>query len=463
LYSFIAVMNKKEIIFLQSSEISFDRRHRKILNFNISKYEQTVSIGKEKFIHFEKARRFASAVKKESTEGIPEYLELFEKNIESRGAKVLWAKDGNKALLFIQKILTENHSGLIVKSKSMITEEIGLNEFTKKMKIETIETDLGEFIVQTAGEKPYHIITPAMHKSKEDVAALFSKEFHIPEHSQPHEIAAFVRAHLRKLFSEADVGVTGANFIVADIGGIGLTENEGNGLMTFSFPKIHIVIAGIERIIPSVKQLPFFFQWIGVHGTGQNISAYNSLLLGPRCSCEIDGPEKMFVILLDNGRSNILEDDEITQALTCIRCGSCLNACPIYRNIGGYTYASTYTGPIGSVITPFLKGFNDFGHLSFACTLCRKCTEICPVEIPVHELILLNRKRMAEKYHSSGLWKKGMKIYSYTFRKRRRIDLFQGKYKNVFTHIVPQPFGKYKKTPEFASGSFSKQWKLLNI
>jgi L-lactate dehydrogenase complex protein LldF len=456
-------MNKREKTFLQASEIAFDRRHRKILNFNISKHQQTVSAGKGKYIQFNKARQFASGVKKESTESIPEYLILFEKKIKSRGAEVLWANDSNKALRIIQNILKENHTGLIVKSKSMITEEIGFNEFAKEMKIEPIETDLGEFIVQTAGEKPYHILTPAMHKSKEDVAELFNKEFHLSRHSQPYEIAAFVRRHLRKVFSEADVGVTGANFIVADIGGIGLTENEGNGLMTVSFPKIHIVIAGIERIIPSVKHLPFFFQWLGVHGTGQNISAYNSLLLGPRFSGEIDGPEKMFVILLDNGRSNILQDDEINQALTCIRCGSCLNACPIYRNVGGYTYASTYTGPIGSVITPFFKGFNDFGHLSFACTLCRKCTEICPVEIPLHELILLNRKRMAEKYHSSVLWKKGMKFYSYTVRKRRRMDLFQGKHKNVIMHIVPQPLGKYKKTPEFASGSFSKQWKLLNL
>jgi L-lactate dehydrogenase complex protein LldF len=456
-------MNKRERTFIQASEIAFDRRHRKILNFNILKHEQSVTAGKEKYIHFDTSRQYAKGVKKKSSENIPEYLVRFEKKIESRGAEVLWAKDSNKALRIIQNILKENHSALIVKSKSMITEEIGFNEFAGAMKTESVETDLGEFIVQTAGEKPYHILTPAMHKSKEDVAELFNREFHLPRHSQPHEIAAFVREHLRKVFSEADVGVTGANFIVADIGGIGLTENEGNGLMSVSFPKIHIVIAGIERIIPSVKHLPFFFQWLAVHGTGQNISAYNSLLLGPRCSGEIDGPEKMFVILLDNGRSNILEDDEINQALTCIRCGSCLNACPIYKNVGGYTYASTYTGPIGSVITPFFKGFNNFGHLSFACTLCRKCTEICPVEIPLHELILLNRKRMAEKYPSSGLWKKGMKFYSFTFRKRRRLDLLQGKYKNVISHSIPHPFGKYRKTPEFASGSFSKQWKLLNL
>jgi L-lactate dehydrogenase complex protein LldF len=455
-------MNKRESIFLQSSEIAFDRKHRKILNFNISKYEHTVNIGKKKYINFAEARRFAANVKTKSIDRIPEYLALFEKKISSRGVNVIWAKDTNKALSIIQNILKENHSELIVKSKSMITEEIGLNEFTEKMKIKTIETDLGEFIVQTAGEKPYHILTPAMHKSKEDVADLFNREFNMPEQSQPHEIAAFVRTHLRKLFSEADIGVTGANFIVSDIGGIGLTENEGNVLMTVSYPKIHIVIAGLERIIPYVRQLPFFFQWLGVHGTGQNISAYNSLLLGPRSTGENDGPGKMFVIILDNRRTNILADQEILPSLTCIRCGACLNVCPIYRNIGGYTYASTYTGPIGSVITPFLKGFNDFGHLSFACTLCGKCTETCPVEIPLHELILINRKKMIKKYHTSLLWKEGMKFYSFTFRKRGRVDFINGKSKNIFTHLFRQPLGKYKKTPQFSSGSFSKQWKSLN-
>ena len=454
-------MNKTEQIFKKKSEIAFDRKHRRILNYNILKYNQAVIRGKERYINFQDARQFASRVKLNAITNLPDYLLEFEKKIGSRGAEVLWAHKATDALRIIERILDENHTRLIVKSKSMITEEIGLNEFTEEKHIETVETDLGEFIVQTAGEKPYHILTPAMHKSKEDVASLFHLKFSLSELASPVEIARFVRERLRNMFGEADIGITGANFIVADIGGIGLTENEGNGLMTVSFPKLHIVIAGIERVIPSVKQLPFFFQWLGVHGTGQNLSAYNTLLLGPRNSGEEDGPEKMVVILLDNGRSRLLAENKVAEALKCIRCGACLNGCPIYKNVGGYTYSSTYTGPIGSVITPFYKGFGEFGHLSFACTLCGRCSEVCPVKIPLHELLLLNRKRKIEKFGSSLIWSGGMKAYRYAFLKRKRIDLLQGKTKNYLASFASEAMGKMKTIPEFAPRSFNQQWKTL--
>jgi L-lactate dehydrogenase complex protein LldF len=456
-------MNKNERRFLFASEIAFNRKHREILNFNISKYEQTVINGKIKYSDFDEARHYASDIKTESISRLPEYLEMFEKKIQSRGASVHWAENGKNAIGILHRILLENKSKLMVKSKSMITEEIGLNEFAIEKQVETIETDLGEFIVQTAGEKPYHILTPAMHKSKEDVAHLFNNVFQTPGNFQPHDIAAFVRSRLRKIFPSTDVGITGANFIVADVGGIGLTENEGNGLMTISFPKIHIVFAGIERVIPSVKQLPFFFQWLGVHGTGQNISAYNTLLLGPRSSLERDGPENMHIILLNNGRINLLAEKKEFQALKCIRCGACLNVCPIYKNIGGYTYSSTYTGPIGSVITPFFEGFKEFGHLSFACTLCGRCTKVCPVEIPLHELIILNRKRKEEEYNSSPLWKAGMKTYSFVFSNRRRMDFIPGRVKNRMVKNSPGLLGNLKKMPQFTGASFSKQWSSLKI
>jgi L-lactate dehydrogenase complex protein LldF len=456
-------MNIKEKIFIKESEIAFNRKHRRILNFNISKHDLAVKKGKERYIHYQETRQFASQLKASARTNLSDYLKEFEMKIKSHGAKVYWATNSASALRIIRQILEDNKTRLIVKSKSMMTEEIGFNEFTEKNKIETVETDLGEFIVQTAGEKPYHILTPAMHKSKEDVADLFHLKFGLPEHTQPYEIAAFVRKRLRKLFTEADAGVTGANFIVADIGGIGLTENEGNGLMSVSFPRLHIVLAGIERVIPSVKHLPFFFQWLGVHGTGQNISAYNSLLLGPRTGSEQDGPENMVIILLDNRRSELLAEDEESQALNCIRCGACLNACPIYKNVGGYTYSSTYTGPIGSVITPFYQGFNNFGHLSFACTLCRRCTDVCPVKIPLHELLLLNRKRRNKDYSSSLSWKIGMKTFRYAFMKRRRLDLLEGKVKNHIVRINTATFGQKATMPEFAYKSFSQYWKTLKL
>jgi L-lactate dehydrogenase complex protein LldF len=298
-----------------------------------------------------------------------------------------------------------------------------------------------------------------MHKSKEEIAALFEREFGLSKEAKPEEIVSFVRFRLRDIFPQANVGISGANFIVADIGGIGLTENEGNGLLTVSLPEIHIVLAGIERVIPSVKQLPFFLQWLAVHGTGQNISAYNSLLLGPKTKNESDGPKKMFVILVDNGRSELYAKNEEKQALKCIRCGACLNSCPVYKNIGGHSYSAAYTGPVGSVITPFYNGFRGYGHLSFACSLCGRCTEVCPVMIPLHELILLNRRRKVEQYGSSFVWNLGMKAYLFSFLSRKRVDFIRGKNKNRLISMKPDFLGNKKKMPVFADKSFSQQWK----
>jgi L-lactate dehydrogenase complex protein LldF len=341
----------------------------------------------------------------------------------------------------------------------MISEEIGLNEFLEKSGVEPVETDLGEFIVQVAGEKPYHILTPAMHKSKEDVASLFHEKFGTPPDSNPTELTTYVRGVLRKKFREADIGVSGANFIVSDIGGIGLTENEGNGMMSISFPRIHIVIAGMEKVIPTVKDLAFFFPFLATMGTGQQLTVYNSLITGPRQPGETSGPEKMYVILIDNHRSEIYSEPSHQDVLKCLRCGACLNVCPIYKNVGGYTYNTEYTGPIGSVITPFMKGFKDFSHLSFACTVCRRCTEVCPVRIPLHELLLLNRKKAVEQNHESLVWRLGIKLYGYSFRKRSRLDFAGGKIKNSILKSSGLVLGKNKKNPQFSELSFSRQWK----
>jgi len=455
-------MKEQRDIFLQASEIALDRRHRRILNYNISRYDQTVVNGKKKYVDFRGARDFASSVKDDALAGLEAYTEQFCRKMESRGVRVFRAVRRQEALEIIREIIRENQSLLAVKSKSMVTEEIGFNEFSHTMGVKAVETDLGEFIVQVAGEKPYHILTPAMHKSKEDVALLFSREFQLPEHSTPAEIATFVRKYLRVVFAEADIGVTGANFLVADVGGVALTENEGNGCMTVSFPKVHLVIAGMERIIPSVAQLPFFFQWLAVHGTGQNLSAYNSMLLGPATHSEIDGPEKMYVILLDNGRSRLLEEEEWKEALKCIRCGACLNACPVYTNVGGYTYGTTYTGPIGSVISPVMEGLKEWGHLPFACSLCGKCTEVCPVKIPLHELILLLRKKKEEMHPDSLLWKGSINLYMRLLLRRKRMDMVNGKLRNLLKRRLPDPLGKYRQTADFSHLSFSKQWKIQN-
>ena len=446
-------------IFLEDSKIAFDKKHRKTINFNISKYDAAVAKGKARYSNLDLAKNRASYIKEKVAANLGKYLEEFEKNAIKNNIQIIWARNGKEAVSEIVKELKKDNAHLLVKSKSMISEEIELNENLEKAGVEPVETDLGEFIVQVAGEKPYHILTPAMHKSKEDVAELFHQKFNTPENSTPTELTLYVRKVLREKFTSAEVGVTGANFLIADIGGVALTENEGNGMMCVSFPKTHIVISGIEKLLPSVNDLPLFLQLLSAHGTGQQVTVYNSLLTGPKKSIESNGSEKMIVVLLDNNRSQIANEKEHFKSLKCIRCGACLNACPIYKNVGGYTYGVTYTGPIGSVISPFINGFKDYNHLSYACTVCGACSEVCPVKIPLHELLLLNRKISVENNQGTFLWNAGMKAYEWAFKKRKNVDLINGNIINGLMKTNKNILGNQKEFPTVANKSFSKTWK----
>jgi L-lactate dehydrogenase complex protein LldF len=449
---------QKDIFIKKSEEIAFDLKHRATIKFNISKYDVAVDRGMKRYANLELAKSRASYIKSQAINHLYDYLLQFEKNITANGATVIWAENTHEAVEAVKKILIENHSKTVVKSKSMTTEEIDLNEHLEEIGVESLETDLGEYIVQLAGEKPYHIVTPCMHKSRHDIAKLFTEKFNTPEGSAPEYLTEFVRKKLRSKFTTADVGITGANFLVADVGGICLTENEGNALMSVSFPKIHIAIAGIEKVIPRMQDLGLMWPILAAHGTGQQISVYNSLITGPRKASETDGPEKMFVILLDNKRTDLYNNDDQYEALKCIRCGACLNACPVYRNIGGYTYDATYSGPIGSVITPFFKGLKEYNHLSSACSVCGKCTEVCPVKIPLHHMLLINRRDAVRAGAGGFVWNMGMKGFEFAFSKRSRLDLAGGKTKNALTLLNSSALGEKKQLPKLADESFSKQW-----
>src|SRR5688572_5756684 len=339
--------------FLDAAEIKvFDPEHRRKLSFNIAQYDKKVIEGKKQFTNLELARERASALKAKAIDNLDKYLIEFEANFIKRGGKIIWARDTEEAQQEIIKVLKRFNTKTVVKSKSMVTEEIHLNEALEKEGIESLETDLGEFIVQLRKEAPYHIVTPAMHLSKEDVAKTFHEEKGTPIDYTPQQITTYVREFLREKYVSAEAGITGGNFLIADIGGVALTENEGNAWLSMAFPKVHIAIVGIEKIIPSLADMELFWSMLATHGTGQNVTVYNSILTGPRAPGETDGPEEMYVVLLDNGRTNVLEKIEQRRSLNCIRCGACLNACPIYNGVGGHSYASPYSGPIGSVITP---------------------------------------------------------------------------------------------------------------
>ena len=450
--------------FLEKAENkSFDKEHRRRLDYSIGKYDQAVSKGIGQFQNLELAKRRASNLKYKVINSLDKYLVEFENNFEKRGGKILWAPTEKDAQKEIMHIIKRSKAHVIVKQKTMVSEELELNELFTKNKREVIETDLGEFIVQIANEKPYHILTPAMHKSKEDVVELFHEKFNLPEGSKPEEITQFVREKLRKDFIRADVGITGGNFLVADVGAVSLTENEGNGLLCMAFPKIHIVVVGIEKIIPSLEDLDLFLPLLAHHGTGQKITVYNNLVFGPKSEYEPDGPEEMFIILIDNRRTELLKFREQRRALSCIRCGACLNGCPVYRSVGGYTYKAPYSGPIGSVITPHYLGLRDYNHLSFASSLCGKCTEVCPVKIPVHELLLYNRHEAVSKKYTTFLWRKIVVGWKMLMLHRWMLDKPGPRLKNRMIKRFGNRFwGPRRVLPKIAPKSFKDLWKERN-
>ncbi len=444
----------------EAEKIAFDLKHRDIINFNISKYDEAVIHGKEQYIDLEKAKKRAAFLKYKIINDLDKYLIQFEDNFSKHGGKVIWVQDSKEAVKEILTIVKEKSAKHIIKSKSMTTEEIDLNSSLKNKKVEILESDLGEYIVQQAGEKPYHIVTPAMHKSKEDIAELFHEKFDIPIDSSPEELTAFVRNLLREKFQVADIGITGANFLIADLGAITLTENEGNGVLSMSFPKTHIVVVGIEKVIPSIKDLDLFWPLLASHGTGQKMTVYNSIITGPKSKEENDGPEEMYVVLLDNKRSTLLAEERQRRALSCIRCGACLNACPVYKNIGGHTYNTTYSGPIGSVINPHMLGMSDYKHLSYASSLCGKCTEVCPVKIPLHELLLVNRNESVNKGYTTRKEKLSMYWWKKILLSRKKMDLIGGGIKNkLLNKFFKKHWGSRRELPKVEEKSFNKLWK----
>lgn len=452
-------MSEKSITFLAESTVkATDLEHRRKINFNIARYNAVVPMGKHQFTELESAREKAKNLKWKTIENLDKHLEKFESAITNRGAKVIWAETAEDALNEILKICKAKNCATIVKSKSMVTEEIHLNKFLESNNIESVETDLGEYIQQLDGEPPYHIVTPAMHKSKEDVALLFEKKLGTAPNLTPTQLTLVAREKLREKYSQAEIGITGGNFIIADIGGIALTENEGNARLSCSFPKTHIAIVGIEKIIPSMTDLGLFWPLLATYGTGQTITVYNTIITGPRQQGETDGPEDMYVILLDNGRTNILSNPKIRESLYCIRCGACLNACPVYKNIGGHIYNTPYSGPIGSVITPHLKKMDDWKHLSYASSLCGNCTEVCAVKINLHELLLENRKEAVEENYTTLAEKFAWKLWKKAMLHRPLMNMANGKTKSWVVNSFVKDWNKNRSTLQFPQLSFNQQW-----
>ena len=456
-------MNQTASTFIAKSTIkAADLDHRYKVNFNISRYNNTVPLGKQQFTDVNLARERAKNIKWRALESLDQYLEAFESNFTARGGKVIWAETAEEALNEILKICESKQCKTVVKSKSMVTEEIHLNKFLEKNNIESVETDLGEYIQQLDGEAPYHIVTPAMHKSKEDVAKLFYEKLGCAPGLSPEQLTLVAREKLRKKYVEAQVGITGANFLIADTGSIAITENEGNARLSCAFPKTHIAITGIEKIIPSFTDLALFWPLLATYGTGQTVTVYNSIVSGPRQPGETDGPDEMYVILLDNGRTNILEKEKLRESLYCIRCGACLNACPVYKNIGGHAYSTTYSGPIGAVITPHMNNLKEWKHLSDASSLCGNCTEVCAVKINLHELLLENRSEAVENGEAGWQEKIAWKAWKEASLHRKLMNGGNQKIKNWIVNKLFKGWTKHRAALHFPVKTFNELWKEKN-
>jgi len=369
-----------------------DLELRRKLDNATGRHLEHVAAVRAEFPSFDAERDIARRIKEEAIGRLDELLAQLKERLETNGCKVFVAGDAKTARGYILEVARARGVKRAVKGKSMTTEEIELNAALQQAGIEPIETDLGEYIVQLRGEKPSHIITPAIHLSKEDIGRTFSDRLSIAYTPQPEQLTAVARERLRSMFLTAEMGITGVNFAIAETGTLVLVENEGNGRMSSTLPETLVALMGIEKVIPKLDDLPHFLEILARTSTGQKLTCYTNFINGPRRDGDVDGPREVHVVMLDNGRSAMLADPVLREALYCLRCGACLNVCPVYRRIGGHAYGVTYSGPIGSIVSPNLFG-SAAAQLPFASTLCGACREICPVRIDIPRLLLHLRWR----------------------------------------------------------------------
>lgn len=450
-----------------AAQITRDLRHRKLVNTALENYAVKRDEKKGLFQDWQAARKTASAIKQEAIDQLDQHLTAFVSRMEERGTKVHWAQTAQRAREIIVSIAKAKRARMVIKSKSMTSEEIHLNEALEKAGVEVIESDLGEFIVQLRDEPPYHIVFPAMHLTRNEISDLFSRKLGTPPTSSPEELTMIARRVLRQKYLQADIGLTGANFAVAETGMISITENEGNSRLTSAMPPVMITLLGIEKIVPRLSDLAIFLPMLATVGAGQLISGYNTLYSGPRQPGETDGPEEYHVVLLDNRRTQLLGDPEQRDALHCIRCGACLNVCPIYRNVGGHTYDTTYPGPIGSVITPHLRGLLEWKHLSYASSLCGACTEACPVQVKLHHHLLQNR-RNANRQKPAWWETTAFRLFAYAANRPslwhwgQKLGWFAQKFHPLIKGTILDPARPWTKTrdlPPIARENFRDYWR----
>jgi L-lactate dehydrogenase complex protein LldF len=394
----IASMHFKSKASLQLEDEHFQENMRRFGRGFVQKRATAVA----ELDNLEQMREAAAAIRDRSLANLDAYLILFEQAAMARGATLHWAETSDDVNRIVLEIAQRNDVRKVIKSKSMVSEESGLNAYLAANGVEALETDLGEYIMQLAKEPPSHLIAPAIHKSKEDVADLFHAHHHKPYQTDIAQLTREARQMLRPHFLTAQMGISGGNFLIAETGSVALVTNEGNGRMVTTLPRIHVAITGIEKIVPTLEDLSVILRLLSRSATGQSISNYVTLLTGPKRSGDTDGPEQCHIVLVDSGRTRLL-GTELQPALRCIRCGACMNHCPVYQNIGGHSYGWVYPGPIGSILTPSYVGMQNALDLPQASTLCNACGVVCPVKIPLPDLMrVLRQKQIEERLRPLG-------------------------------------------------------------
>ncbi len=428
------------------------------------------------FPQADQIRDHARAIRAHTITRLDYYLARFEEAVRARGGHVHWAATASDAVSIVADISRQYGAKTAVKSKSMVSEEIELNAALGAAGVDVLETDLGEFVVQIDGDHPSHIVAPIIHKSRRDIAKLFQEKLQASDAdvADVPQMTAFARRRLRDGFLKADMGISGGNFGVAETGSLCICTNEGNGRLTTTLPRVHVALMGIERIVPSLADLGIMLQVLGRSATGQKLTVYSNIITGPRRQGmetegdESDGPDHLHIVLVDNGRSRLLGTD-LAEVLYCIRCGACLNTCPVYQEVGGHAYGSVYPGPVGAVLTPGLRGLEKWHDLPHASSLCGACREICPVRIDIPRMLLALRDEATQRGYSpawitSGLWFfRQLAVRPALFRWAQALASFATRRiaKNGWIERMPGHFGRWTRTrdfPAFAPTTFMAQW-----
>ncbi|WP_077624582.1 LutB/LldF family L-lactate oxidation iron-sulfur protein [Sediminibacillus massiliensis] len=361
------------------------------------------SVAAEELGDWEDWRSLGQEIRNHTVENLDYYLQQLSDKVAERGGHVYFAETAEDANNYVSEVIEKKQARKIAKSKSMVTEEIALNDILEEKGCEVVETDLGEYILQIDDhDPPSHIVAPALHKNKEQIRDVFKEKLGYTNTEKPEELTLFAREQLRKEFLAADVGITGCNFAIAESGSFALVTNEGNARMVSTLPKTQITVMGMERIVPTWEELDVLVSLLTRAAVGQKLTSYVTALTGPKDIEEADGPEEFHLVIVDNGRSKIL-GTEFQEALHCIRCAACINVCPVYRHVGGHAYGSIYPGPIGAVLTPLLGGYDDYKELPYASSLCGACTDVCPVKIPLHEHLIEHRRHIVQEEKKADL------------------------------------------------------------